>query len=451
MNFQSMLSKLKHDAAQPQQAHTQQPPRKKQRTAANEESSTSRKNDQVGQTRLYPFPKQKVATIYLACPPGVQTGGPEAMHQLCHKINSVSEENDGSGGITAYMLYIKEQSNPKNSVQHIQQAKTLRIYEMSYSNLKVATFFPMKDSDDGNNEHTTGQNDAVDQIYNNSLIIWPECWTHLIDAFQPNENDDKIQRRRFQTAIWWLSVDNNNNKFKAWWREDIIHLHQSEYAKCYVSGNIQKQSKMKSGKLQSTESNVEGKTDALKAKNDENDKINSIMPMTEFIPFERYCDDKMSPQKRTLQIVYNPFKGVHYTDAIIKRSSTKFTFTPIGSIEKRISPADVTKMLNIAKVYIDFGPHPGMDRLPREAALGGCIVITNKQGAAFYQQDVPIPDEYKVKDFNVDSIHRLLTSCMGDFEKRGKDFDSYRNWIYSQEKKMENCVKDFLSNITIDR
>ena len=92
-----------------------------------------------------------------------------------------------------------------------------------------------------------------------------------------------------------------------------------------------------------------------------------------------------------------------------------------------------------------------MDRLPREAALCGCIVITNKQGAAFYQEDVPISEEYKVKDFNVDSIHRLLTSCIEDFEKRGKDFDSYREWIHSQETKMDECVKGFFSKINTER
>ena len=459
-----MLSKLKHDAAQPQVQV--QPPRKRQKIAANEpSSSTSQQDKQDGKLHNYPFPKQKVSTIYLACPPNVQTGGPEAMHQLCHKINSLSER-DGDNAVTAYMLYIKDQCNEKYCVQHIASAKTVRAYDMSYSNLKVANFFPMDDEISGNNEQLTeeqcSKNYDKDQIYNSSLIIWPECWTHLIDSLQPNA-DDTTGRKRFQTAIWWLSVDNNNSKFKDWWRKDIIHLHQSQYAKCYVSDNIQNQKKMNisvttttttttttndiQAKPATEQSSTKETVDDMKSKNDD---IKSIIPLTEFIPYDRYCD--ISPSgKRTLQVVYNPFKGVHYTDAIIKRSSTKFTFTPIGSIEKRISPADVTNMLNAAKVYIDFGPHPGMDRLPREAALCGCIVITNMQGAACYEQDVPIPDEYKVKDFNVDSVHRLLTSCIDDFDERGKDFDSYRSWIHSQESKMDECVKVFLSKVNNER
>lgn len=48
-----------------------------------------------------------------------------------------------------------------------------------------------------------------------------------------------------------------------------------------------------------------------------------------------------------------------------------------------------------SKVYIDFGNHPGKDRIPREAAISGCIVITGKRGAAAFAEDVCIPETYK--------------------------------------------------------
>jgi len=47
-------------------------------------------------------------------------------------------------------------------------------------------------------------------------------------------------------------------------------------------------------------------------------------------------------------------------------------------------------------MYIDFGTHPGKDRIPREAALRNCIVLTNRNGAADNNVDVPIPNEYKI-------------------------------------------------------
>ena len=89
-----------------------------------------------------------------------------------------------------------------------------------------------------------------------------------------------------------------------------------------------------------------------------------------------------------------------------------------------------------------------MDRLPREAAIAGCIVICNTQGAAYYDEDVPIPKIYKIKDFNIDSIHWLLVSSIDDYDERRKDFDSYRVWIDEQESRMDCCVKDFLKYIS---
>ena len=107
------------------------------------------------------------------------------------------------------------------------------------------------------------------------------------------------------------------------------------------------------------------------------------------------------------------------------------------------------ELLHRAEVYIDFGPHPGMDRLPREAALAQCIVITNQLGAANYKEDVPIPPQYKVQD--VQNVPKLLTTSLKEYETKKKDFDSYREWINGQETQMHKCVQKFLQIINDNR
>ena len=47
---------------------------------------------------------------------------------------------------------------------------------------------------------------------------------------------------------------------------------------------------------------------------------------------------------------------------------------------------------------MDFGFHPGQDRLPREAAILKNCIITNKEGSAAIFQDVPIADEFKFNE-----------------------------------------------------
>ena len=61
-----------------------------------------------------------------------------------------------------------------------------------------------------------------------------------------------------------------------------------------------------------------------------------------------------------------------------------------------MSRAEVRKALCTVKVYADFGSHPGRDRMPREAALCGACVLTNRRGSANFAEDVPLPTLYKL-------------------------------------------------------
>jgi peroxiredoxin (alkyl hydroperoxide reductase subunit C) len=81
-----------------------------------------------------------------------------------------------------------------------------------------------------------------------------------------------------------------------------------------------------------------------------------------------------------------------------------------------------------------------MDRLPREAALAGCVVITNSEGAAKYASDVPIPSKFKFKRFDVDKIHARLKACLNTFEEQTALFEPYRAWIRDQEDVMDVVI-----------
>jgi hypothetical protein len=107
----------------------------------------------------------------------------------------------------------------------------------------------------------------------------------------------------------------------------------------------------------------------------------------------------------------------------------------------------VIKTLQKAKVYIDFGNHPGKDRIPREAAILGCCVITGKRGSAAFFEDVPIPDEYKFEDKekNIPKIIDKIKDCLENYEKRYEDFDYYREVIKNEPQKfIEDLRKIFI-------
>jgi len=104
---------------------------------------------------------------------------------------------------------------------------------------------------------------------------------------------------------------------------------------------------------------------------------------------------------------------------------------------------EVLDLLKSAKVYIDFGNHPGKDRLPREAATLGACVITSRRGSAGYFEDVPIPEEYKFEDTkeNIPLIVAKIKDCLEHYEQRAKDFDYYREIIAKEPEKFTNDVK----------
>eukprot|EP00970_Alexandrium_tamarense_P012338 scaffold2858_cov169-Alexandrium_tamarense.AAC.6 len=79
------------------------------------------------QHQTYQYPGTPMQTIYIACPANTETGGPEALHQLCHVINegsylvadvhvdevsistSPAQHNNGKKKkkpLKAYMLYL---------------------------------------------------------------------------------------------------------------------------------------------------------------------------------------------------------------------------------------------------------------------------------------------------------------------------------------------------------
>lgn len=266
-----------------------------------------------------------------------------------------------------------------------------------------------------------------------NVIIFPE--TKVIEIpFYKNAH----------VGIWWMSVDNYehetsfrkhysarvhmdgflsavyrgmqsclNGTFKSQ-RENVkkaeFHLYQSEYARLY---------------LQSKE-------------------LDNILQLSDYINNEYLNEIKFTGRKNI--VLYNPKKGIEFTKKLIKKAPD-LRWQPIENMTNR----QIIDMMSEAKVYIDFGNHPGKDRLPREAAARGCCVITGKRGAAKNDIDIPIPDEYKFEDkkSKIPAVVDKIKECFTHYDDKFRDFDSYRKVILNEKvifKKDILNFKDFLEN-----
>lgn len=141
-------------------------------------------------------------------------------------------------------------------------------------------------------------------------------------------------------------------------------------------------------------------------------------------------------------IIYNPAKASPYMIGKIlkymKKNYPKYKFKAL----KNLSHDEVLDYLKRAKVYLDLGYFPGPERMPREASMNYCNIITSTLGAAKNKFDVPIPKEFKfdLKKENVSQICKLIVDMCENYSSYINKFDKYRE-------KTRKQIRDFSINI----
>lgn len=137
-------------------------------------------------------------------------------------------------------------------------------------------------------------------------------------------------------------------------------------------------------------------------------------------------------------ILYNPIKNGSFLDPIISETSN-YQWVPI----KGMTPKEVCEIMKKSKLYIDFGYHPGKERMPREACLSDCCLIIGKDGSAKYKEDMPIKDEYhfeKEKD-NYSTIIAKVKDCMENYSTNRLDFKPYKSVLLSEKADFKEDIK----------
>lgn len=232
----------------------------------------------------------------------------------------------------------------------------------------------------------------ITEFCETDIIVYPEIWTDKIHTY-----------KNIKKAIWWLSVDNNRSTFKDWDNTNILHLCQSYYSLDFII---------------------------------KNNGVNYLY-LNDYIS-DFYTKQIPTQTQKENIVIYNPAKGYDITKKIID-SLPDFTFIPIQNLDEN----ETINLLQKAKIYIDFGHHPGKDRIPREAASQGCIVITNTEGSSFFYRDVPIPLKYKTNC--IDTAGELIKNCLLYYKENYQKQEFYRLEILKQKQQLFNiCKKIFL-------
>lgn len=325
--------------------------------------------------------------IYVFAPANYASGGPEALHQLAHSLQK--------NGFNVCMYYYEYNKNLHKTPRH----KNYDIYNIPY----------------------------IENIENIENI--PENYIIIPEAVCNEINNRKLNK--LKKIVWWLSVDfffkskeiydllikkkksKIKNLFKSYpvfpniedmKKEDIIHIPNSYYTEDFLTKNKLKHTSVIS------------------------DYLNNVYT-------QKNLKD-LNPKENI--IIFNPVKNGEFLSKIIEKTPN-LKWIAI----QNMTPNQVKELMNKAKLYIDFGFHPGRERMPREACLSKCCLIIGKEGSAKFKEDMPILDDFHFenKDENIEKIIEKIIDCLDNYEKNIPHFKNYEESILDAENRFNNEVR----------
>lgn len=230
------------------------------------------------------------------------------------------------------------------------------------------------------------------------VVILPEVWGNEVTS--PKYKD-------CQVAINWQGVDvyswhvPERDRGKYLQRQNTIHIANSEYAMRFLT---------KQG-LQPV-------------------KIADCLN-------DAFFDIPLDMDNRGNVVLYNPTgaKLTRFQETVMSRCTTELgiRFRPI----ERLTRDGVIDLFKHSKLYIDFGVFSGRERLPREAVMCGCCILTSDKGTAHYFNDNSIMDMYKVED--VTTAMQRIKYVLDNYRRCVPDFNMYRELL---TKDKQNYIED---------
>lgn len=320
--------------------------------------------------------------IYVLCPAYVKTGGTELLHQLVGELKAQGKNAD--------IVYTEIDA----------QHPGIHPAFLEYT------------------DHFLREEEILDKEEN--ILVFPEIYCEKIEQYH-----------HLKIYIWWLSVDN-------------YRVHNSFADRKEANGFWRACAALLRGKIRDKTALVKRADLHLCQSYYAADYVTSLgIPKEQTAYLSDYVNDAYlsvdsTEEEREDVVLYNPKKGAAFT-AALRECAPEFHWVPLIGM----STQEVRRRMRTGKVYIDFGNHPGKDRIPREAAVSGCIVITGKRGSAGFAEDVRIPERYKFdeKQAEKQEIVTLIADCMAHYEEHEKEFADYRTYIRGERKQFRCDVR----------
>lgn len=319
----------------------------------------------------------KYKKVYVLAPYKVATGGVELAHQLVDCLRDNGKE--------AYIVYVSDGGIVGDNVAVTR--------EYGKYNIAVSA--------------------AVDDDSRNVLVM-PEIYLSLIPKFS-----------NIQECVWWMSVDSayscNKNFADSFAHCSTIRerLWMLRHFRSYTNLFSMKQLRRYDSRLTHfyQSAYIQHFLYSL--------GLERVVRLTDYINADIMASVDPSAVKRNV-ILYNPVKGMRYTKRLMA-SMPGYDFVALQGLSRE----QLGGVLDSAKVYVDFGPFPGKDRLPREAVMHNCCIVTGRFGSSGFFEDVPIGSRYKFDMRHADygAISDCIADIFANYGERLRDFDYMRSAV----------------------
>lgn len=323
--------------------------------------------------------------VYVMYPRGVKTGGPEALHQLVRSLRDM--------GVEAFL-------SPSPRTRQNPDVPDFDIYDCP-----KALDIP----------------DAP-----GVRVVAPEVLMGELERF-----------RHAQTMIWWLSIDDSSLYFG----EKLRERDASVRAAGRVVGRRIKRDRKSKGVYRRLVRRSHNLTQSHYAWAHLviREQVAPSMLSDFTLPGATTRHTGLPPSERGRTVAFNPKKGADLLTEVQSRLPD-VAWRPI----ENLSSQQVGILLRESAIYLDLGHHPGKDRIPREAALAGAIVIVGRRGSAFFHADVPVDDRCKVTlgSGYADRTAVAIEAALGSPEEFVAAQDDYAAAILRERSVFDQEVRD---------
>ena len=168
--------------------------------------------------------------------------------------------------------------------------------------------------------------------------------------------------------------------------------------------------------------------------------VKHLVKCTDIVNAEFY--EQYEETTRSDTVLYNPAKATPLMRELMDKCDG-ITFRPITGMTRQ----EVIDAMRHSKLYIDFGEFPGRERMPREAVLCGCCIITSKAGSAAYGIDFLHEYKFDGKPELIWAIKNRIHFVLNHYDDCRNDFDAFRALLSLDANSVKEQVKEVVNEI----